>query len=111
MPRMPVSSWFWWYEVGPCVAPPSDIVEQVYDQTVGAVGVCFNAEMGDEDVYCCAISVGAVDKYGVAVLLDGVVSAGNLFVSVLPVCYCCFVHQVDGCGCCCNVWYLGDAMQ
>ena len=67
--------------------------------------------MGDEDVNCCARGVGAVDKDGRAMVLDGVVGAGNLFVPVLPVCDCGVVHQVDGCGWCCHVWFLGDAMQ
>ena len=43
-------------------------------------------EVGDEDVYCCAISLSAVDEDGVVMLLDGGVGAGDLFVSVLSVC-------------------------
>ena len=36
--------------MGPGVAPPSDVVEQVYDHAVCAVGVGFKAEVFDEDV-------------------------------------------------------------
>ena len=68
-------------------------------------------EVGDEDVNCCARGVGAMYKNGRDMVLDGVVSAGNLFVPALPVCDCGVVHQVDGCGWCCHVWFLGDALQ